>query len=72
MRDNPRAAVAMDELLAAKAATLLEHPGMGRPGRVADTRELVAHKNYLLIYDVTPDAVRILRVLHAARRWPRA
>lgn len=44
VRDNPRAAVAMDELLAAKAATLLEHPGMGRPGRVADTRELVAHK----------------------------
>ena len=69
-RDNPRAAIALDELLAAKAATLLEHPGLGRTGRVVDTRELVAHKSYLLIYDVTPNAVRILRVLHTARQWP--
>jgi plasmid stabilization system protein ParE len=43
---------------------------MGRPGREAGTRELVAHKNYILVYDVTADMVRVLRVLHAARQWP--
>ncbi|MFY1838461.1 type II toxin-antitoxin system RelE/ParE family toxin [Achromobacter xylosoxidans] len=49
---------------------MIDHPGPGRPGRVAGTRELVAHPNYLLIYDVTNDLVRMLRVLPAARQWP--
>jgi hypothetical protein len=35
------------------------------------SRELVAHKNYILVYDVTTDLVRVLRVRHAARQWPR-
>ncbi|MFO1210519.1 MAG: type II toxin-antitoxin system RelE/ParE family toxin [Amaricoccus sp.] len=34
------------------------------------TRELVAHPSYRLIYNVRGDTVRILRVLHTARRWP--
>ncbi len=39
--DNPRAAIAVDELIAAQTAALLEFPGAGRPGRVEGTRELV-------------------------------
>ncbi|MGK2913002.1 MAG: type II toxin-antitoxin system RelE/ParE family toxin [Porticoccaceae bacterium] len=69
-RDNPAAAVALDELLSEKAARLVNHPGMGRPGRVAGTRELVAHQNYIMIYDTADDRVRVLRVLPAAREWP--
>lgn len=68
--DNPVAALMLDELLEQQAGRLIDHPGLGRPGRVADTRELVAHPNYLLIYDVKNDLVRLLRVLHAARQWP--
>ncbi len=68
--DNPVAALALDELLAEKAARLVDHPSQGRIGRVAGTRELVAHQNYILVYQVTTDAVAILRVLHAAQRWP--
>lgn len=37
---------------------------------VTGTRELVAHQNYILIYDMADDLVRVLRVLHAARKWP--
>ena len=69
-QDNPSAALALDELLSEKAARLTDHPQFGRPGRVIGTRELVAHRNYILIYDVTADTVRVLRVLHAARQWP--
>jgi addiction module RelE/StbE family toxin len=65
--DNPTAALDLDELLSEKAARLLDHPELGRPGRVKGTRELVAHRNYILIYDVAGDMVR---VLHAARMWP--
>ena len=71
--DNPRAALALDELLSEKANRLIDHPGLGRIGRVAGTRELVAHQNYILIYDtIADDQVRLLRVLHAARQWPPA
>ena len=68
--DNPAAALALDELFAEKAGRLVDHPGLGRPGRVAGTRELVAHQNYILAYDVAGELVRVLRVLHAARQWP--
>ena len=69
--DNPRAALALDTLISEKAERLLEQPGLGRPGRIRGARELVLHPNYLLIYDQVEDRLRILRVLHAARQWPR-
>jgi addiction module RelE/StbE family toxin len=69
-QDNPAAALALDALFAEKASRLIRMPHMGRPGRVPGTRELVAHRHYLLIYDVTGDLVRVLRVMHTARQWP--
>ena len=42
----------------------------GQLDRVLDTRELVVHTNFLLIYDVAGDLVRVLNVLHAARLRP--
>ena len=68
--DNPNAALALDELLSEKAGRLLDYPHLGRPGRVTGTRELIAHPNCILVYDVIGDLVRMLRVLHAARQWP--
>jgi len=68
--DNPAAALALDELLAEKAGRLVDHPSLGRLGRVAGTCELVAHQDYILVYDVVGDLVRVLRVLHTARQWP--
>ncbi|MFA5496466.1 MAG: type II toxin-antitoxin system RelE/ParE family toxin [Porticoccaceae bacterium] len=68
--DNPIAALALDELFEEKAGRLVDHPDLGRPGRVPGTRELVAHQNYILVYDLAGDLVRVLRMLHAARQWP--
>lgn len=67
---DPAAALAMGELFAQKAASLANSLDLGRPGRVTGTREMVAHKIYILAYDVAGDCVRVLRVLHAARQWP--
>ena len=50
----------------------MRHPQLGRPGRVESTRELVVHRNYILVYDVAGDVVRVLHVLHATRQWPPA
>ena len=70
--DNPLAALNLDELFSEKVRNLIDHPGLGRIGRVTGTRELVVHKNYILIYDTTANSVRVLRVLHAAMQWPPA
>lgn len=69
--DNPAAALTLDDLFAEKAHLLVDNHGLGRGGRIPGTRELVAHQNYILVYDVADDQVRILRVLHAARQWPK-
>ncbi len=61
-RDNPAAAVSLDEQFSEKARQLLDQPKLGRAGRVAGTRELVAHRHYLLVYDLEGDWVRVLRV----------
>jgi toxin ParE1/3/4 len=70
--DNPAAALTMDELFEKKAGLLLVQPAIGRPGRITGTREWLVHQNYLLIYDVQGESLRILRVLHTARAWPQA
>lgn len=68
--DNPVAAVELDEQLSARTGQLAEQPESGRPGRVVGTRELVAHRHYVIIYEVVASKVYILRVLHTSRRWP--
>ena len=68
--DSPGAALDLDALFSEQAAGMIDHPGLGRPGRVKGTRELVVHHNDILIYDVVAEWVRVLRVLHAARMWP--
>lgn len=68
--DDPRVALELDDLIASRAVQLETHAMMGRAGRLSGTRELVVHRNYILIYDLAGDAVRILRILHAAQQWP--
>ena len=65
--NNPVAAISLDEMFSEKASLLVEQNLLGRNRRVAGTRELVVHKNYILIYDITETAVRVLRVLHTAK-----
>ena len=70
--DNADAAINLDELFQAKAELLIDHPHMGRRGRVHGTREFVVHPHYVFVYDVQKeeDRVRILRVLHTALQYP--
>ena len=70
---NPHAALRVRLAIREHTTLLAEHPGMGRPGRVTSTRELViARTPYVVAYtvDARADTVIILRVLHGARQWP--
>ena len=68
--DDPRAAQAIKNDIEAKAVTLPSHPFRYRPGRVTGTREMPIRPNNLVIYAALPEAITILRVLHAAQQWP--
>jgi toxin ParE1/3/4 len=69
--DSARAAVTVDDRIRAQVETLARFPQSGRLGRIKGTRELVINRTpYIVAYRITGDTVRILRVLHGARRWP--
>jgi toxin ParE1/3/4 len=69
--DSPQAAVTVDDRIRTQAETLEQFPQSGRPGRIERTRELVINRTpYIVAYRIAGDTVRILRVLHGARRWP--
>ena len=71
--DNPKAAYRMHNLIRKQIGILATHPEAGRVGRVPGTRELViAGTPFIAAYRVTTKVVTILRLLHGARRWPRA
>jgi toxin ParE1/3/4 len=70
--DNPDAAQRLKDEIEVKAAMLLEHPRLYRPGRVTGTREMVVRSNYVVIYTEDAHAVTVLRVLHSAQLWPTA
>ena len=70
-RDDPKAARRVASALVASVDRLSEYPGIGRPGRIPGTRELVVSRTpYLIPYRVRDGVVEILRVFHARRRWP--
>lgn len=70
-RDNPQAAARIVERIATSVDRLATHPASGRPGRVPGTRELVITGTpYIVPYRVRDETVEILRVFHAARKWP--
>lgn len=69
--DDPRAARLVVARVLDPVAQLADQPGLGRPGRVPGTRELVVPKTrYVVPYRVNGEAVEILRVFHTSRRPP--
>ncbi|MGB7284508.1 MAG: type II toxin-antitoxin system RelE/ParE family toxin [Candidatus Acidiferrum sp.] len=69
--DNPAAAGRVVQRILRTVALLRKNPAIGRPGRVPGTRELVVPNTpYIVPYRVRADTLEILRVFHAARKWP--
>lgn len=75
IQNSPQAALRAYEIVKQKVELLADHPHLGRPGRVKDTRELVvAGTRYIVAYtvDTRANVIVILRVLHGRRLWPEA
>lgn len=67
---NPAAAAQLARTIEESTWPLPEHPYLFRPGRVPGTREIVAHRNYIVVYRVELASIEILRVLHARQEYP--
>ncbi len=71
LAENPQAAADVLERIRLSTAHLEDHPGMGRPGRVEHTRELIIPGLlYVLPYITEADTITIVRVIHAAMQLP--
>ena len=70
-QDNPDAAARTVAAIVRAVETLEHFPSLGRPGRISGTRELVVSGTpYIVPYRVRGDVVQLIRVFHAARKWP--
>jgi toxin ParE1/3/4 len=70
--DNPAAARrTVQHILESIEQLLPDNPQIGRAGRVPGTRELLIPRSpYIVPYRLQRTTIQILRVYHAARRWP--
>lgn len=66
-RFNPAAARRVAQALLDAGESLCRFPTRGRIGGASETRELVAVWPYVIVYELTVEAVHILRVWHGAR-----
>lgn len=72
-QDSPSAALGQLDEVERQTDMLIEHPEMGRLGRVAGTRELVISRTpFIVIYRIKPRAKRIelFLFLHGSQLWP--
>jgi toxin ParE1/3/4 len=68
---NRSAAAKQLEIILQAVEQLAHFPEMGHNGRVKGTRELViVGSPYIVAYRLKGATVRILALLHRARRWP--
>ncbi len=69
-RDNPRAAVRVDESIAQSVLRLADFPESGSPGLLQGTREIFAYSHCRIVYEIADDTVWIVAVRHTSRQWP--
>jgi toxin ParE1/3/4 len=70
-QEDPKAAQRAVQRVLDSVAMLVDQPGIGRPGRVPGTRELVVLRTrYIVPYRVRGETIEVLRVFHTSRRLP--
>jgi toxin ParE1/3/4 len=67
---NPDAAALIKAQISPAVLPAAGHPYLFRRGRVPGTREIVAHRNYIVVYRVTASSIDMINVVHAARDYP--
>ena len=70
-QDNPLAAMSQDEEIEHQVDMLMQHPQIGRPGRLRGTRELVISRTpFVVVYRVKGTRIEVIQLLHSSQQWP--
>lgn len=70
-QDNVKAANRVVKKALDTVKLISKHPGIGRQGRVPNTKELIiSNTPYIVPYRVKNNTIEILRVFHCAMKWP--
>ena len=70
-RNNPAAAAEVVTKVVKAVSMFEQQPGLGRPGRVPGSKELVVPDTpFIVPYRVKDGFVQVLRVYHSSRKWP--
>jgi toxin ParE1/3/4 len=69
---NGAAASALLAEIEHAVSQLPQHPYLYRSGRVAGTREIIVHPNYVVVYRIRPRVIEIVTVLHSRQQYPSA
>ena len=67
-QDNPTAGRNVAQAVIDRIEQLATFPGLGRPGEVKGTRELVSPP-YVVVYRSAEEIVEILHIWHGAQDW---
>ncbi|MGA7238952.1 MAG: type II toxin-antitoxin system RelE/ParE family toxin [Bryobacteraceae bacterium] len=67
-QDNPAAGRNVAQAVIGRIEQLATFPGLGRPGEVKRTRELVSPP-YVVVYRSTEETIEILHIWHGAQDW---
>lgn len=71
-QEHPRAAGRVAMSLLSAVERLAELPNLGRPGRVAGTRELVVPRTpFVIPYRLRAGRLEIIAVFHGRQQWPK-
>jgi len=69
-QESPEAANRVANKILHSVDTLIDHPLLGKAGRIHKTRELVISGTpYTVVYLAEAELVTILRVFHQSRSW---
>ena len=70
-QDKPDAAIKVMQRVMEAIEHIAIFPSIGRTGRVPRTKELVVSGTpRIIVYQVKHDTLFIVRIIHAARKWP--
>lgn len=70
-QDSPQSAPDVAAKILAAVDQLSLHPNLGRPGRIAGTRELVVPNTpYINPYRIRGERLELIAVFHGRQSWP--
>jgi toxin ParE1/3/4 len=68
--DNPLAAEKMSRLFDKALDRVAQFPLSARQWLMANTRELIPHPSYRLVYEIRGDTIWVAALFHTSRQWP--